>query len=227
MKKIITLLSILLYTTHTIACDNSVFTLTNQTSNPDGSITYTFNITIDLGSLDAPYYGFALSFNSSGNTPQVILGGTYPTTSSVSINDLSCGTLNGETLTALTGANINSINNDSDWSPYVGMNNVISYEDGSSFGSATSDFCMTLQVTVMGCVESIELNAHVNNGGLCLYNISTGQNCTLGISEIKQNKKEVVKIVDFMGRDTEYKPNTPLIFIYNDGSRKRVMKIEN
>ena len=29
-----------------------------------------------------------------------------------------------------------------------------------------------------------------------------------------------------MGRETEFKTNTPLIFIYSDGTRERVMKIE-
>ena len=48
-----------------------------------------------------------------------------------------------------------------------------------------------------------------------------------GIEELLQTEKELVKIVDFMGRETEYKPNTPLIFIYSDGTRKRVMKLED
>lgn len=47
-----------------------------------------------------------------------------------------------------------------------------------------------------------------------------------GIQELLQNEKELVKIIDFMGRETEFKPNTPLIFIYSDGTRKRVMKLE-
>lgn len=47
-----------------------------------------------------------------------------------------------------------------------------------------------------------------------------------GIEELLQTEKELVKIVDFMGRETEYKPNTPLIFIYSDGTRERVMKLE-
>lgn len=49
------------------------------------------------------------------------------------------------------------------------------------------------------------------------------QKCT---KELLQSEKELVKIVDFMSRETEFKPNTPLIFIYSDGSRERVMKIE-
>ncbi len=48
-----------------------------------------------------------------------------------------------------------------------------------------------------------------------------------GIEELIQMEKELVKIVDFMGRETKYKPNTPLIFIYSDGTVERVMKLED
>ena len=47
-----------------------------------------------------------------------------------------------------------------------------------------------------------------------------------GIEELTQNGKELVKIVDLMGRETKFVPNTPLIFIYSDGSMERVMEIE-
>ena len=48
-----------------------------------------------------------------------------------------------------------------------------------------------------------------------------------GIEELLNSEKELVMIIDFMGRQTEFKPNTPLIFIYSDGTRKRVMEIEH
>lgn len=54
----------------------------------------------------------------------------------------------------------------------------------------------------------------------------TTQNCNVGLSHLQTSKTQLVKIVDFMGRETEYKPNTSLIFIYSDGTRERVMKIE-
>mmetsp|Transcript_24289 Transcript_24289/g.29877 ORF Transcript_24289/g.29877 Transcript_24289/m.29877 type:complete len:231 (-) Transcript_24289:18-710(-) len=38
--------------------------------------------------------------------------------------------------------------------------------------------------------------------------------------------KELVKIVDLMGRETEFKPNTPMIYIFSDGTTERVMKLE-
>ena len=47
-----------------------------------------------------------------------------------------------------------------------------------------------------------------------------------GINEPTNTPKELIKIIDFMGRETPFKPNTPLIFIYSDGTRERVMEIE-
>ena len=38
--------------------------------------------------------------------------------------------------------------------------------------------------------------------------------------------KQLIKIVDVLGRETPFKPNTPLLYIYNDGSVERKMIIE-
>lgn len=43
-----------------------------------------------------------------------------------------------------------------------------------------------------------------------------------GIEEMTLGNKTVVKITDLMGRETPYRPNTPLIFIFDDGTTKRV-----
>ena len=52
-------------------------------------------------------------------------------------------------------------------------------------------------------------------------------NNTLSLEEESNSEeKELVKIIDFMGRETEFKPNTPLIYIYSDGSTKRVMEMK-
>lgn len=55
--------------------------------------------------------------------------------------------------------------------------------------------------------------------------------CTLidftGIEEVTMSDKKLIKIVDLMGRETEFKPNTPLIYIYTDGTREKIIKIEN
>ena len=49
---------------------------------------------------------------------------------------------------------------------------------------------------------------------------------TTSKDELTMGTKELVTIIDLMGRETEFKLNTPLIFIYKDGTRERMMKIE-
>ena len=46
------------------------------------------------------------------------------------------------------------------------------------------------------------------------------------IDELNSSEKELLMIVDFMGRKTDFKPNTPLIYVYRDGSRECVIKLE-
>ena len=51
-------------------------------------------------------------------------------------------------------------------------------------------------------------------------------NCNVGIEELSSQNKEAVKIVNLLGQEVEYTPNTVLIYIYSDGTSERVMKIE-
>ena len=37
--------------------------------------------------------------------------------------------------------------------------------------------------------------------------------------------KELVKILDHLGRETEFKANTPLIYVYSDGTTEKVFTI--
>lgn len=49
----------------------------------------------------------------------------------------------------------------------------------------------------------------------------------VGINEYSNdsmNEKEVLMILDQLGRETNFKPNTPLIYIYTDGTSKRIFK---
>lgn len=51
---------------------------------------------------------------------------------------------------------------------------------------------------------------------------------SVGINQLELNStnKELIQIVDLMGRETQLHLNTPLIFIYSDGTRERLMKME-
>lgn len=52
-------------------------------------------------------------------------------------------------------------------------------------------------------------------------------NCigTNSIEESQLENREIVKILDFMGRETTFKSNTPLIILYSDGSTERIFEI--
>ena len=45
------------------------------------------------------------------------------------------------------------------------------------------------------------------------------------ILKLLNTKKELVKIIDFTGREREFTPNIPLIFVYSDGTQERVMEM--
>ena len=48
----------------------------------------------------------------------------------------------------------------------------------------------------------------------------------LDVEEISSTPKELIKIVNLMGRETECKPNTVLIYMYSDGTTEKVFKVE-
>ncbi|MCH2225905.1 MAG: hypothetical protein MK066_14135 [Crocinitomicaceae bacterium] len=49
---------------------------------------------------------------------------------------------------------------------------------------------------------------------------------TNSLDVLSTETKELISIIDLMGRETEFKPNIPLIYIYSDGTRERVVKLE-
>lgn len=55
----------------------------------------------------------------------------------------------------------------------------------------------------------------------------TGVDCQFaGIEPMSLEKRDLIKIIDLLGRETDYRPNTPLVFIYSDGTRERMIKVE-
>lgn len=50
--------------------------------------------------------------------------------------------------------------------------------------------------------------------------------CGLGLKEESNFKKELIGVYDLLGRKTEFKLNTPLVYIYSDGSTEKVFITE-
>ena len=52
-------------------------------------------------------------------------------------------------------------------------------------------------------------------------------NCSISsIDEHSLKKPFLLKVTDLMGRETTFKPNTPLIYVYDDGSIEKVFSVE-
>ena len=49
---------------------------------------------------------------------------------------------------------------------------------------------------------------------------------TSSISELNNTPKQLIKIVDMLGREIPFKPNTPLLYIYDDGTVERKMVLK-
>ena len=84
--------------------------------------------------------------------------------------------------------------------------------DGVTYTSSNNTAVFTLVgANAAGCDSIITIDLSLNY---------------TGIGELNNTPKQLLKIVDVLGRETPFKPNTPLLYIYNDGTVERKMIIE-
>jgi hypothetical protein len=76
--------------------------------------------------------------------------------------------------------------------------------------SVSGDYSTTL-INSVGCDSIVNLNLTVT---------------TAGISDIANTKSNLVKITNMLGQETPYRRNTPLFYIYDDGTVEKRMVIE-
>ena len=76
--------------------------------------------------------------------------------------------------------------------------------------SASGDYSTTL-INQLGCDSIVNLNLTVT---------------TTGISDIANTKSNLVKITDMLGQETPYRRNTPLFYLYDDGTVEKRIAIE-
>lgn len=55
---------------------------------------------------------------------------------------------------------------------------------------------------------------------------NTCSTVSVGITELSSSDKILLEIVDLMGRKTEFQTNTPLIYMYSDGTAEKVFRVE-
>ena len=86
----------------------------------------------------------------------------------------------------------------------------------------TNDACMNLFTNGQKDRMLAAINQYRSN--LLSHNLCSG---SVGVSEQTNNKKKLIKIVDVLGRtSTEKQTNTPLFYIYDNGSVEKKMIIE-
>jgi len=167
---------------------------------------------------------------ATDNCAGVIIG---TTTSTAPIQTLGTSTItwsfddgNGNITTQMQNVNNPTIDNTVNvtGSLLVANQTAASYQwvdCGNAFAPIVNETSQSFSATVTGnyAVE-IEVEGCVDTSACELIDFS-------GIDELTQNGKNLLKIVDSMGRETKFVPNTPLIFIYSDGTMERVIEIEN
>jgi hypothetical protein len=84
----------------------------------------------------------------------------------------------------------------------------------------------------LSCIEVDDVNYSTVNWTSIAAQTSFSENCnndcsssTAAISEITTSKN-LIHIHDMMGREATFKPNTPLIYVYDDGSIEKVFRVE-
>ena len=78
--------------------------------------------------------------------------------------------------------------------------------------------------TVPPIIDFFMVDSDVDFSNNCNYPENCGGS-TVNLS-VLNTSKSLIKILDMMGRETSFKPNTPLIYVYDDGSTEKVFRIE-
>lgn len=103
-----------------------------------------------------------------------------------------------------------------------GNNNIL-----LSFGSHTNPDLTCIEVD-----DVVWSSANWTVAGLSIdpqmfFSTACVSPCAVGIEELNNAPKQILKIVDLMGRETTYKPNMALIYMYSDGTAEKVFRRED
>lgn len=80
------------------------------------------------------------------------------------------------------------------------------------------------EIIIFGTNNSYDGLNH-GKADLWLYKPSINITNSINSLSIEENKK-VIRVINLIGQEVEFTPNTPLIFLYDDGSAERVYQLE-
>ena len=152
-------------------------------------------------------YCDSVSISISGSTPTTV---TYTTLANPYMNSfLYSFDINWNVTNFNTGAFITS---DTVYNPTFTLNNL-----------DTVLVCATATITGQGMTFTCILcDTILYNAGWMI--MSMGQ--PMGIKNITSNKKQFLKVIDMLGRNVKGTKNTPIFYIYDDGTVEKRIVIE-
>lgn len=95
------------------------------------------------------------------------------------------------------------LNCDNSMTPILG-------DTSAGYSGTSSSINVALVIDYLGCIDT----------SYCAYV------CTWRLEELPYNNEVLVSVVGMLGRQTEDKPNTLLIYLYSDGTKKKMFRIE-
>lgn len=103
----------------------------------------------------------------------------------------------------------------------------LSVKNGNNFNHGYFDASSNTNLT---CVEVDDVTYSSSNWNnidpQTSFSTACSNPCAVGLEELSNTPKQLVKITDLIGRETTFKPNTPLIYIYSDGTTEKVFKLD-
>ena len=205
-------------------CDGSAFSMPSGGTPPYSYLWSNGNITDNISGLCASAYVVNITdANNCVNIETVVISEPLPLVSNNTMNGCD-SVLIGSNYYTISGAYTDTLTSVNGCDSVVNTNltigqNTSSY-DTLSVGASivwngiplnvSGDYSVTL-INSVGCDSIVNLNLTVT---------------TTGISDITNTKSNLVKITDMLGQETPYRRNTPLFYIYDDGTVEKKIVIE-
>ena len=153
-------------------------------------------------------------------------GNTYTTTNNTAIFNIPGGAVNGCDSIISLDLTINPI-----------PNNDVSQNDNTLTATQTVASyqwvdCDNENAIIIGEINQSFTTTSTGNYAVIVTINECGitSECSLidfiGLGELNNTSKTLVKIVDMLGRETAFKTNTPLIYVYDDASTEKVFSVE-
>ena len=156
-----------------------------------------------------------LNVKNGNNTYLIsLLASGNPNLTCIEVDDVNYSTTNWTSIDAQTSFSMDCNNN--------GCSCVPSFSSISAEGLDAYTAPSGAVYTTEGVYADTILNAA---GCDSIITINLSMNFT-EIGELNNTPKQIIKIVDALGRATPFKPNTLLIYVYDDGSIEKVFTIE-